>query len=106
MDQMGTRTIKPFLQDVIRFDGLIGSLAGSFRADPTFMPQIIGHVGVPTLVEWVGHVGMMAFYASLDNLISPLMKEAIKLIDDPRTQFQWNRRMEVRCTICHVFVAR
>ena len=34
MDEMGLRTIKPFLQDVIRFDGLVGSLARSFVTDP------------------------------------------------------------------------
>ena len=57
MDEMGIRTIKPFLQDVVRFDGLIGSLARSFVADPTFMPQIVATVGIPELVEWMGHVG-------------------------------------------------
>ena len=47
MDDMGQRTIKPFLQDVIRFDGLVGSLSRSFVADPTFMPKIVAHVGIP-----------------------------------------------------------
>jgi len=28
MDGMGNRTMVPFLQDVVRFDGLVGSLAG------------------------------------------------------------------------------
>ena len=57
MNEMGQRTIKPFLQDVVRFDGLLGSLARSFVADPLFMPQIVGTVGIPELVEWLGHVG-------------------------------------------------
>lgn len=57
MDEMGQRTIKPFLQDVVRFDGLVGSLARSFVADPLFMPQIVATVGIPELVEWLGHVG-------------------------------------------------
>jgi hypothetical protein len=57
METMGERTIKPFLQDVVRFDGLVGSLAGSFAADPYFMPEIIGKVGVPELVNWLGHLG-------------------------------------------------
>lgn len=57
MDEMGLRTMKPFLQDVVRFDGLVGSLAKSFIADPAFMPQIVATVGIPELVEWMGHVG-------------------------------------------------
>ena len=62
MDDMGLPTIKPFLQDVVRFDGLVASLAGSFAADPLFMSQIVAHVGIPTLADWLGHVGMMAVY--------------------------------------------
>jgi hypothetical protein len=61
MDNMGQRTIKPFLQDVVRFDGLVGSLARSFVADPLFMPQIVATVGIPELVEWLGHVGNVSF---------------------------------------------
>jgi flavin-dependent dehydrogenase len=57
MDEMGQRTIKPFLQDVVRFDGLVGSLAKSFAKDPTFMPEIIATVGLPALVDWMGHLG-------------------------------------------------
>ena len=45
--------------------GLLGSLARSFVADPTFTPQIVAHVGIPTLLEWLGHVGMIAIYNSL-----------------------------------------
>ena len=59
MDNMGDKTIKPFLQDVVRFDALIGSLARSFVADPMFMPEIVLTVGVPALVDWLGHVAMV-----------------------------------------------
>jgi hypothetical protein len=57
MEEMGPRTMKPFLQDVVRFDGLVGSLVKSFVADPLFTPQIVLTVGVPELVDWLGHVG-------------------------------------------------
>ena len=59
MDKMGDKTIRPFLQDVVRFDALIGSLARSFVADPLFMPEIVVNVGVPALVDWLGHVAMV-----------------------------------------------
>ena len=94
MNSMGQRTIKPFLQDVVRFDGLIGSLARSFVADPTFMPEIVAHVGIPTLAEWLGHVGMMGLYAFLDSAVSPVMAPFVEKIENPREKFRWKRKME------------
>jgi hypothetical protein len=97
MDDMGPKTIRPFLQDVVRFDGLLGSLARSFLADPTFMPQIVANVGVPELVKWLGHVGKMGQYSLLDNVVtsSPLVQDVIdKYVTDPRQLFQWKRALE------------
>lgn len=94
MNQMGKRTIKPFLQDVVRFDGLIGSLARSFINDPTFMPQIVAHVGVPRLVSWVGHVTMMGTYGVLDTVVSPALSFVVENMNNPRSQFIWRRRMD------------
>ncbi|GKZ00338.1 hypothetical protein MPSEU_000986700 [Mayamaea pseudoterrestris] len=94
MDNMGERTIKPFLQDIVKIDSLVGSLARSFVADPTFMPEIVKHVGIPTLVEWIGHVGMMGLYTALDTAVSPILKPLVKNMEDPKEQFQWRRRME------------
>jgi hypothetical protein len=94
MDQAGLRTIKPFLQDVVRFDGLVSSLAGSFVADPTFMPQIIAHVGLPALVDWLGHVSMMGLYTVLDAAVSPVAEPIVDIIKNPRQRFHWKRQME------------
>lgn len=95
MEEMGPRTIKPFLQDVVRFDGLVGSLARSFVADPTFMPEIVQHVGIPILVDWLGHVSMMGLYTVLDGVAAPLVESVLTAANkDPRTAFQWRRRME------------
>ena len=95
MDEMGIRTIKPFLQDVVRFDGLIGSLARSFVADPLFMPQIVAHVGIPTLVEWLGHVGMMGTYGLLDTVVAPVMEPVVdRLVKSYEDRFRWKRRFE------------
>jgi hypothetical protein len=95
MDKMGSKTMKPFLQDVVRFDGLVGSLAGSFAADPTFMPQIVSTVGIPELVKWMGHVGNMGTFSILDAAAAPVvMKLVDKFVTDPREKFKWRRRVE------------
>ena len=94
MDQMGKRTIKPFLQDVVRFDGLIGSLARTFVKDPTFTPQIVAHVGIPTLAVWLGHLTMMGTYGFLDTYISQILEPFVEKMKNPQEKFQWKRRME------------
>jgi len=87
--------MKPFLQDVVRFDGLVGSLARSFVADPIFMPQIVSTVGLPELIRWMGHVGNMGIYSFLDNAAAPVVKNLIDtLATDPREKFKWKRRLE------------
>jgi hypothetical protein len=94
MDNMGTDTIKPFLQDVVRIDGLIGSLAGSFKADPLFMPQIVAHVGIPTLTEWVGHVWNMGVYTVCDAVVSPVITPFVDRMADKQERFQMRRLMD------------
>jgi hypothetical protein len=94
MNEMGIDTIKPFLQDVVRIDGLVGSLAGSFKADPFFMPQIISHVGIPTLASWLGHVSNMAVYTVCHSVVSPFLKAYLSNVDDKQFKFRMNRLME------------
>jgi len=94
MEDMGIDTIKPFLQDVVRLDGLLGSLSRSFVADPFFMPQIVAYVGIPSLVEWVGHVTMMAIYSAAHFAVSPALIPYVDNLENPRERFRWNRRME------------
>lgn len=78
MNDMGKRTIMPFLQDVVRIDGLLGSLSRSFVADPTFTPKIVQHVGVGALVDWLGHVSMIATYAALHRFATPVLKTLLE----------------------------
>merc|ERR1712085_32205 len=94
MNEMGTSTMMPFLQDVVRFYGLLGSLARSFVADPTFMPEIVAHVGIPTLVEWLGHVSMIASYNALHLAATPVITPFVDKMDDPKEKFLWRRRMD------------
>jgi len=94
MDQMGTDAIKPFLLDDIRIDGVIGSLARSFMADPVFVPTIVGHIGSSTLVDWLGHISNIAAYTIADSLVSPLIEDYVNKMEDKKERFIWRRRME------------
>lgn len=95
MDKMGQSTMKPFLQDVVRFDGLVSTLGKSVVADPTFMPQIVGWVGVPTLVDFFGHVGMMGLYAGLDNFLTPWLRPvADATLRNEETRYRLHRQMD------------
>lgn len=94
MNDMGRSTMMPFLQDVVRIDGLVGSLARSFVADPTFMPEIVAHVGIPTLAEWLGHVAMIATYNALHVVATPVVSPFVDKMKDPKEKFLWRRRMD------------
>merc|ERR1712071_25328 len=95
MDGMGRSTMMPFLQDVVRIDGLAGSLARSFAADPAFMPEIVTHVGIPTLAGWLGHVSMIVAYTFLHNVATPVIRPFVDGMDNnPRERFLWRRRMD------------
>ena len=95
-DDMGIKTITPFLQDVIRVDGLLGSLSRSFVKDPLFMPEIISHVGLLTLVDWLGHVFMLILYTGLHTFVSPVLNVGIEneLIKDRREVYRLRRFMD------------
>ncbi len=93
MNNMGEKTMLPFMQDVVRIDGLAGSLARSFVADPAFMPEIVLHVGIPTLVEWLGHVSMITLYNALHNL-SPVLEPFVDKMENKKEKYLWKRRME------------
>ena len=103
MNDMGEKTLMPFLQDVVRIDGLFGSLSRSFLKDPTFTPQIVLHVGVPALSDWLGHVTMIAVYTGLHNWVTPVIKAWINASNtengrflslSARDRFRWKRAIE------------
>lgn len=104
MNNMGERTLMPFLQDVVRLDGLLGSLSRSFVKDPFFTPQIVQHVGLSVLADWIVHVSMIAIYTILHNLISPAVNVFLAFTDasdnrkaiilNDRDRFRWKRMVE------------
>ena len=103
MDEMGQRTIKPFLQDVIRFDGLVGSLARSFIRDPLFMPEIIATVGLPALVDWMGHVGNVSLRRKLITFFRTRASPRCSRILDGHIRFLGQSRVSYSHTDCRQY---
>ena len=104
LNNMGEWTLMPFLQDVVRLHNLLGSLSRSFVKDPLFTPQIIQHVGLPVLTDWIGHVIMIAVYTGLHNFVSPVANFLLTLTDatskreaillNEKDRFCWRRMSE------------
>jgi lycopene cyclase CruP len=69
MNDLGGSVLRPFLQDVVQLSGLIKTLLGATARDPHFIPQILRHVGAAAIVEWSGHVAMMALYTALHHAL-------------------------------------
>jgi hypothetical protein len=103
MNGMGDKTMLPFMQDVVRFDGLVSSLVFSFLKDPLFTLPVVRHVGVNTLADWIRHVAMLGTYTGLHNVASPVIKPWVDANEKGETEllklkqrdiFEWKRRME------------
>ena len=94
MYDSGPNTINPFMQDVLKFDALVGTMISGILADPKLMVDLVQHVGLPKTLDFLGHVANMGLYGLLDASVSPFMEKMIKNMKDPRKKFQWRRRLE------------
>lgn len=95
MYDLGPETISPFFADVLCYDALAGTLFNGVVSDPLVMSELVKHVGVPKILEFLDHVRMMGYYSFLDKTYAPIVRRTIlKKETDPRIRFQWNRRME------------
>ncbi|MBW4660719.1 MAG: FAD-binding oxidoreductase [Drouetiella hepatica Uher 2000/2452] len=65
MQQLGDRVLKPFLQDVVQFSALAQTMLRVAIAHPCLILAIIPHVGLLTLLTWMGHFLALGLYAAL-----------------------------------------
>ena len=70
MEGLGDRTLRPFLRDVVRLDGLTATLARQVLARPDLVPSIAAHVGVSALLDWTRHFIALAFYTALFSVLA------------------------------------
>jgi lycopene cyclase CruP len=89
MAQLGDPVLKPFLQDVVQFPGLFQTLTKTALTHPKLILEIIPQVGLPALIEWMGHYISLASYAAAyptAQAIAPLVKDL-----PPRSRYRYHR---------------
>lgn len=64
MAKLGPEVLKPFLQDTVRWDGLTRTMLTTFGHDPLLIAGVVRQVGLPALVEWLGHYLNLGFYTA------------------------------------------
>lgn len=99
MYDAGPGTVSPLMHDVLRFDALARTLVSGIFSDPLLMRDLVKHVGVSKLVDFLGHVWNMGVYSLMDTAVSPIMRLMMEKMEDdpkmnPRMKFQMQRRME------------
>jgi len=93
MGSLGEPVLRPFLQDVVQFRGLVRTLVAAFINDPLGTPAIVLHVGLPALVEWLGHLFQLGlfefFYHTIGRAKAAQLSEMNK-----KDQFLWSCRID------------
>lgn len=82
------------MQDVLQFGPLVRTMAGQMARDPLFVPQLMAHIGVGPLVDWMGHVAALGAYSALNAAVAPVLRSKILPQMTAREQYRLRRMME------------
>jgi lycopene cyclase CruP len=92
MASLGEPVLKPFLQDVVTFSGLLQTLGKTALVHPAITLKILPQVGIPALVDWMGHylaLGLSTGLAGNADRLLPWIKTL-----PPQQQFAWWCRIQ------------
>ena len=84
----------PPLQDVLQFGPLVQTMVGQMARDPGFVPQLVAHIGVGPLAEWLGHVAARGTYTGLHAAAAPALSARVLPQLTAREAFKLRRLME------------
>ncbi|KAL8144680.1 hypothetical protein AgCh_003032 [Apium graveolens] len=93
MQRLGDPVLKPFLQDVIQFGPLVKTLGLVMLTNPQLLPSIFRQVGIPVLLDWLGHFTMLGYYTFLSIFIDPIISPSVDTFPE-KTKFKWKRQLE------------
>lgn len=88
--------LRPFLQDVIIAKPLTKTLIQVMVENPLFVPTIMYTVGIPALVDWIGHYMFLVLYTMVSVQATKYNIEQYiqDTINDPKKKFIFNRALE------------
>ncbi|MBD2163049.1 FAD-binding oxidoreductase [Calothrix membranacea FACHB-236] len=89
MQKLGTKVIKPFLQDIVQFPALTQTLVKTGLANPGLIAKIIPQVGLINLLDWILHYVNLSIYTALFWL-SPMLETLVKYLPSQQ-QYYWHR---------------
>lgn len=92
MVALGDRTLRPFLQDVVRWPGLALTMLLAGLRHPLIVLRLLPILGPLALGRWLGHFLMLGLYTLLNGL-APLFKPLVDRLP-PAVRFRWRRRLE------------
>ncbi|MFM7427472.1 MAG: FAD-binding oxidoreductase [Elainella sp.] len=92
MDKLGEPVLKPFLQDVVQFPALFQTMLRVGLFHPGLVLRVIPQVGLPLLVEWLGHYLLLATYSALYPLAKTLEPFTASL--SPLQRYRYHRWLE------------
>lgn len=92
MEQSGEQVLKPFLQDVVQFVPLAQTLLKTGVSHPRLVLNILPHVGILNLLNWMMHFSNLALYSVLYR-VGMSLHPWIKTLS-PTQQYFWNSRLQ------------
>jgi lycopene cyclase CruP len=85
MERLGDPVLKPFLQDVVQFPALFGTLVGMVATDPVFAVGVLAQIGPLPTLDWLRHFLLLGAYDALHRTLGgPLAALARAPILGPR----------------------
>jgi len=93
MEASGEQTLKPFLQDVVQFPALAGTMLKTGLVAPLTVAKVLPQVGLPALIRWTGHYAGLGGYSLLNWLGQSSAPVELKLA--PKTLFYLHRWQEL-----------
>ncbi len=92
MQALGEPVLKPFLQDVVQFVPLLQTLGRTTIVHPIATFKLLLQMGLPTLVNWMGHYASLAGFTGLSLVGDRLQPWVDRLPDADR--FAWQCRLD------------
>ncbi|XP_076928276.1 uncharacterized protein LOC143594970 [Bidens hawaiensis] len=93
MQRLGDPVLRPFLQDVIQFGPLVKTLGLVMLTKPQILPSIFKQVGLPVLIDWLGHFTLLGSYTFLSIYVDPLIRPSIDTYSTEE-KYKWKRKLE------------